>query len=67
MAARRKEFAGKLPTVGAILAGVDARNDPATRDMTRGKCSQCESVIWAPKQRPILLKCPSCGHKARLY
>lgn len=69
MAARRKDLASRLPTVGAILSHVDERDgrQAGQADMTKGRCSQCESVLWAPKQRPILLKCPGCGHKARLF
>lgn len=69
MKERRAKMAEGLPLVGAMLADEgDVEKRPAAfADKTRGKCSRCSSMIWAPKRRPIVLKCPSCGHKAKLY
>lgn len=67
---RRRQYADRLPTVGAILADVsmkETERERLQREATRGKCSKCASIIWAPKKRPIVLKCPGCGHKAKLY
>jgi hypothetical protein len=67
MKERRDRLAERLPTVGAILASPTKDDAPPKSGATRGKCSSCENYLWAPPQRPITLKCPSCGHKARLY
>lgn len=67
MEERRKQLAERLPTVGAILASPHKDEDPPRSGATRGKCSSCQHYLWAPQKRPITLKCPACGHKARLY
>lgn len=70
MTDRRRQMAGRLPMVGAILSDVSLKESEVERlkrEATRGKCSQCAAIIWAPKKRPIVLKCPGCGHKAKLY
>ncbi len=67
MEERRKRLAERLPTVGAILASPEKDEDPPRSGATRGKCSSCQHYLWAPQKRPITLKCPACGHKARLY
>ncbi|HUE96348.1 MAG TPA: hypothetical protein VMN39_06790 [Longimicrobiaceae bacterium] len=67
MKERRALITKDLPTVGAILAEADRPKDGGAKGMTKGKCSQCEAALWAPTKRPITLKCPGCGHKARLY
>ncbi|MEA3203126.1 MAG: hypothetical protein QOI63_799 [Thermoplasmata archaeon] len=48
--------AEKVPLVVASLAGKGA---PPV-DLARGKCSGCDSLLWAPKTRPINLRCPNC-------
>lgn len=67
MEERRKRLAERLPTVGAILASPEKDEEPPRSGATRGKCSSCQHYLWAPQKRPITLKCPACGHKARLY
>lgn len=67
MKERRARITKDLPTVGAILAAPGAEERDARKGMSRGKCSRCEAALWAPDKRPITLKCPGCGHKARLY
>lgn len=67
--ARRTEMAARLPVIGSMLdpsAAPQELKDP-NAGKTRGKCSQCSSIIWAPDRRPLVLKCPTCGHKAKLY
>lgn len=46
----------KVPLVVARRAGKGA--PPA--DLARGKCSGCGTLLWAPKTRPMSLRCPEC-------
>lgn len=46
--------------VSTVLAKL-APTEGATPDgLMRGKCSQCETLILAPKNRPINVRCPRC-------
>ncbi len=62
---RRKEMVSGLPLLTSILAG----EPPAATQVaapppgkTRGQCSACSTMLWAPSQRPLRLRCPRCGH-----
>jgi hypothetical protein len=46
----------QVPLVVARVAG----KGPAPPDLARGKCSGCDTLLWAPKARPINLRCPQC-------
>jgi hypothetical protein len=46
----------QVPLVVARVAGKGA--PPA--DLARGRCSGCDTLLWAPKARPINLRCPNC-------
>ena len=62
---RRKEMVSGLPLLSTILADEPpaATMVPApTPGKTRGQCSACGTMLWAPTQRPIRLRCPRCAH-----
>jgi hypothetical protein len=50
-----------VPTVLAKPAAPDKQDpDWMPEGMTRGMCSKCKTVLLAPQQRPINLRCPRC-------
>lgn len=62
---RRREMVSGLPLVRSILAddppeAMQVSPHPAGK--TRGQCSACGTMLWAPRERPIRLRCPRCGH-----
>ncbi|HUR62002.1 MAG TPA: hypothetical protein VM286_06525 [Candidatus Thermoplasmatota archaeon] len=50
-------LAQKAPLVVARKAG----KGPVPADLARGKCSGCQTMLWATKARPVNLRCPECG------
>ncbi|HUR63824.1 MAG TPA: hypothetical protein VM241_05010 [Candidatus Thermoplasmatota archaeon] len=46
----------KIPLAVARVAG----KGPVPADLARGKCSGCGTLLWAPKARPLSLRCPQC-------
>lgn len=64
---RRERMARELPLVGGMLSD-EPRPEPAESHpgKTRGKCSKCNTYLWAPAKRPLRVRCPKCGHEARL-
>lgn len=50
----------EVPVVIARIAGPDDTMAWVPKDMGRGKCSGCGSIVLAPKARPIRLRCPKC-------
>jgi hypothetical protein len=63
--ARRKEMVSGLPLLSTILADeppVATMVTAPTPGKTRGQCSACGTMLWAPTQRPIRLRCPRCAH-----
>jgi hypothetical protein len=64
---RRPEMVKDLPILRAVFAEADLPQSPENRTgKTRGKCSSCSTLLWAPARRPIKLRCPKCGHTATL-
>ncbi len=67
---KRKEFTADMPIVRSIFEDEpedDEDDGPVERDgKTRGQCGECGTYLWAPKRRPIRLRCPKCGKVARL-
>ncbi|HEX9816493.1 MAG TPA: hypothetical protein VGB18_05895 [Candidatus Thermoplasmatota archaeon] len=62
---RRKEMVSGLPLLTSILADeppAATQVAPAQPGKTRGQCSACGTMLWAPSQRPLRLRCPRCGH-----
>ncbi|MGB0651557.1 MAG: hypothetical protein ACPGQL_00010 [Thermoplasmatota archaeon] len=41
-------------------------NRPKADGKTRGQCGDCGTILLAPPQRPIKLRCPTCGRVAHL-
>lgn len=50
----------QIPEFQAELADPMQHPSMIPRTMVRGKCGQCDTLLLAPKQRPIKLRCPSC-------
>lgn len=46
----------QVPLATARVAG----KGRAPADLARGQCSGCGTLLWAPKQRPLNLRCPQC-------
>lgn len=44
-----------VPTRTAKVAG-----GPVPPGMSRGSCGSCGTALWAPKTRPLNLRCPEC-------
>jgi len=67
MRRRRERMARDLPLVGSMLTD-QPRPEPRESHpgKTRGKCSKCSTYLWAPAKRPLRVRCPTCGHEARL-
>lgn len=65
---KRKEFTADMPIVRSIFEDEPEEDEaPVERDgKTRGQCGECGTYLWAPKRRPIRLRCPKCGKVARL-
>jgi len=63
---RRSEWIGGLPIIKQVLGEAQPVTSPARPGKTRGQCSNCQTILWAPKQRPIRLRCPQCGKVAWL-
>lgn len=64
---RRPDMVRDLPILRTVFAEPDAPQTPQNRTgKTRGKCSACNTLLWAPARRPIKLRCPKCGHTATL-
>ena len=63
---RRKEMVSGLPLVASILAdeppAATQVTAPPQHTKSRGQCSACGTMLWAPMQRPLRLRCPRCGH-----
>lgn len=62
---RRKEIVSGLPLLTSILADetpAASQVQTPTPGKTRGQCSACGTMLWAPAQRPIRLRCPRCAH-----
>lgn len=63
---RRKEMVSGLPLVASILADEPPAATqvvaPPAAGKSRGQCSACGTMLWAPAQRPLRLRCPRCGH-----
>lgn len=49
-----------VPTVLARPAAGNQDPDWVPEGMTRGVCSKCKTVLLAPKQRPVNVRCPRC-------
>ena len=69
------------PAARAVEAPSEAWADPQrglrmTRDAlvgmhtggrtTRGKCSRCGTALWLSAKRPLMARCPACGHSRML-
>jgi hypothetical protein len=50
-----------LPTqqVPLVVARAAGKGTPPP-DLARGKCGGCGTLLWAPKTRPLNLRCPAC-------
>jgi hypothetical protein len=62
---RRKEMVSGLPLVSSILADEPPAAQqvaPSVPGKSRGQCSACGTMLWAPATRPLRLRCPRCGH-----
>ncbi|MEA3189491.1 MAG: hypothetical protein QOD77_73 [Thermoplasmata archaeon] len=58
----RKEPAAVLAKVAPPGGDPDFTPD----GMARGKCGGCETILLAPQERPIHLRCPKCGKVTKL-
>lgn len=58
----RKEPAAILAKVAP--PGTDPDFTPG--GMARGKCGGCETILLAPQERPLNLRCPKCGKVTKL-
>ncbi len=57
------------PSVPVVIARIgDAKDDPnwTPAGMARGKCGGCGSLLLAPPERPIRLRCPKCDKETML-
>jgi hypothetical protein len=66
---KRQEFTKTMPIVRSVFEGPEEEEEPEIPQRpgkTRGQCSSCQTYIWAPKKRPIKLRCPKCGKVALL-
>lgn len=64
---RRHEIVRGLPLVGRVFEEEPREptmDHPGKPGMTRGRCSGCNAVLWAPAVRPVRLRCPHC-HKTK--
>lgn len=43
-----------------VLAREVARNSKTPEGMAKGQCGTCDTILLAPKVRPIKLRCPKC-------
>jgi hypothetical protein len=60
-AERRQEWIGDLPIIKEVLGTSAPR-----AGKTRGQCTGCRTILWAPAERPIRLRCPVCAKVAWL-
>jgi hypothetical protein len=65
---KRKEFTSTMPIVKRIFDDdPEPEEAPDPRDdKVRGQCGSCKTYMWAPKERPLKLRCPQCGKVALL-
>jgi hypothetical protein len=63
---RRSEWIGGLPIIKQVLGETAPVTSSARPGKTRGQCSNCQTILWAPTTRPIRLRCPQCGKVAWL-
>lgn len=63
---RRSEWIGGLPIIKEVLGDTGRPTDAAKPGRTKGQCSNCRTILWAPAQRPIRLRCPKCSKVAWL-
>lgn len=62
--ARADGAGGQAQAIREVEAEKDSGEfDPdwSPGDRARGRCGECDTVILAPKQRPIKLRCPVCS------
>lgn len=62
---RRTEIVQGLPLLSSIFSAEPAAPTEAEAPRTgrtRGQCGGCGTMLWAPTQRPLRLRCPKCGH-----
>ena len=62
---RRKDIVQGLPLLSSIFSAEPATPKEVATERpgrTRGQCGGCGTMLWAPTQRPLRLRCPKCGH-----
>jgi len=62
---RRREIVQGLPLLSSIFGTEPATTKevaPQRAGRSRGQCGGCGTMLWAPAQRPLRLRCPKCGH-----
>lgn len=59
---RAKEMAIRVDVPTAIARVAGPNDDPEWNPpgTTRGRCSGCSTMLYAPQERPIHLRCPKC-------
>lgn len=63
---RRSEMVQTLPNLRTILDEGEPVTNAQHPGKTRGQCSGCDAVLWAPAVRPIRIRCPRCSKTAWL-
>lgn len=60
--AKGREMAIRIDAPTMVARVADARDDPEwdPPGMTKGRCGNCGTLLYAPQVRPLHLRCPKC-------